>query len=161
MRKKYVSIALLLLVGLLSGCAKQTPTPKKQTLKVTATAYTSSKRETDSTPFLAAWKNKLKPGIKSIAVSRDLLALGLTNGAEVSIDGLEGKYKVLDKMNKRWEKKIDIYMGLNRKKAINWGKQTVTIRWEDKPLKTPKREKESLSLVKLPKEVKTKDTQTL
>lgn len=66
----------------------------------TATAYTSSKCETDSTPFLAAWKNQLKPGMKCIAVSRDLLAMGLGNGTEVTIDGFECKYKVLDKMNK-------------------------------------------------------------
>ena len=71
--------------------------------------------------------------MKCIAVSRDLLDLGLTNGCEVTIDGLDGKYLVLDKMHKRWEKKIDIYMGLDRQKALQWGRQHVTIRWEEKP----------------------------
>ena len=126
MKKRYSFIILPISMYLFSGCSVAN---KEKTLEVTATAYTSSKRETDSTPFLAAWNNRLKPGMKCIAVSRDLLPIGLTNGTEVTIDGLEGKYKVLDKMNKRWEKKIDIYMGLNRKKALEWGKQRVTIRW--------------------------------
>ena len=103
-------------------------------LAVTATAYTSTRCQTDKTPFLAAWNNRLKPGVKSIAVSRDLLDMGLTNGTYVTINGLRGRYKVLDKMNKRWKKKIDIYMGTDLKKAKRWGKRKVTIRWEKKSI---------------------------
>lgn len=155
MQHRYKLMILFLSLGLLSGCGQ----PKQESLEVTATAYTSSKRETDRSPFLAAWKNRLKPGMKCIAVSRDLLDLGLTNGCEVSIDGLEGKYKVLDKMNKKWTKKIDIYMGLDRKKALEWGKQKVTIRWEEKPSK-----EKSYSLLEVLPEAWSstpKDTQTL
>ena len=145
MGRRYIYTILFMFFWLLSGCGQ----PKQQCLEVTATAYTSSKRETDSTPFLAAWKNKLEPGVKCIAVSRDLLELGLTNGCVVTIDGLEGRYKVLDKMHKRWTRKIDIYMGLDRKKALEWGKQTVTIRWEGEP-KVIKDTNQSLSLLTLP-----------
>lgn len=99
-------------------------------MKVTATAYCSIAKETDDTPFLAAWKNKLDPKIKSIAVSRDLFDCGLTNGKKVHIDGLEGEFIVLDVMNKRWTNKIDIYMGLDIRKALKFGKRKVTIRWE-------------------------------
>jgi 3D (Asp-Asp-Asp) domain-containing protein len=49
---------------------------------------------------------------------------------DVTIDGLKGEYKVLDKMNRRWTHKIDIYMGMNILKARKWGKKNVTIRWE-------------------------------
>lgn len=136
---KYTRNTLLIFSLLfLSGCTSDLPTlnmkdkktiEKEHVMKVTATAYTSMVCQTDRTPFLAAWNNRLKPGVKSIAVSRDLLALGLTNGTNVRIDGYTHNYKVLDKMNKRWEKKIDIYMGCNRKRALRWGKQTVTIRW--------------------------------
>jgi 3D (Asp-Asp-Asp) domain-containing protein len=98
-------------------------------LEVTATAYTSNQNETDSTPSLSAWGFTLKPGMKAIAVSRDLIKLGLTKGVEVTIDGLPGKYKVLDKMNKKWQKKIDIYMGNDVEKAKAWGKRKVVIRW--------------------------------
>lgn len=58
--------------------------------------------------------------------------MGLTHKTKVTIEGLEGEYFVLDKMHSRWTKKIDIYMGLDRKKAINWGKKKVTIHPIDK-----------------------------
>jgi 3D (Asp-Asp-Asp) domain-containing protein len=48
----------------------------------------------------------------------------------VKIEGLPGTYVVLDKMNKRWEKKIDIYMGNDKEAAIQWGKRKVTITWK-------------------------------
>jgi len=101
-------------------------------MEVTATAYTSSKAETDATPSIAAWGDKLHPGMKSIAVSRDLIKMGLGHGAKVRIEGFEGEYTVLDKMHKRWTKKIDIYMGKDRKKALQWGKKKLVIYWESK-----------------------------
>jgi len=98
-------------------------------LNVTATAFTSTVIETDNAPSLTAWGDTLKPGMKAIAVSRDLIKMGLTHKTRVTIDGLGGEYIVLDKMHRRWTKKIDIYMGLDRKKAKNWGKKKVTIHW--------------------------------
>ena len=99
-------------------------------LKVTATAYTSHVAQTDSTPNIAAWGDKLTPGMKAIAVSRDLLHVyGLKHGTKVRIKGLSGEYLVLDKMNKRWRKKIDIYMGKDRRKAFKWGRRRVELRW--------------------------------
>ena len=99
-------------------------------MQVTATAYTSSVRETDSTPTITAWGNKLKPGMRVLAVSRDLLAMGLTQGTLVNIEGFKGDFIVLDKMNKRWKKKIDIYMGYDRHAALQWGKRLVNICWK-------------------------------
>ena len=99
-------------------------------LKVTATAYTSHANQTDSTPNIAAWGDRLKPGMKVIAVSRDLLKVyGLKHKQKVRIKGLKGEYMVLDKMNKRWRKKIDIYMGMDKKKAFRWGRRKVEILW--------------------------------
>ena len=100
----------------------------KRKLRVTATAYSSHKGQTDSTPFLAAWNNRIRPGMKIIAVSRDLLTTyGLRNGSKVRIGGLSGLYTVRDKMNKRYKKRIDIYMGTNRRKALRWGRRSVVI----------------------------------
>ncbi|SHO81374.1 Membrane-bound lytic murein transglycosylase D precursor [hydrothermal vent metagenome] len=99
-------------------------------LRVTATAYTSHRRQTDSTPFLAAWNNRIRPGMKMIAVSRDLLKrYGLRNGTKVKISGLRGVYRVRDKMNKRYRRRIDIYMGTNRRRALRWGRKRVTLYW--------------------------------
>ncbi len=100
------------------------------TRKVTATAYNSFKYQTSSHPYVAAWGDSLKPGVKSIAVSRDLLVLGLTHKVEIEIEGLEGTYIVLDKMNKEWTNRIDIYMGIELKAADDWGKREVIIKWK-------------------------------
>lgn len=102
----------------------------KRKLRVTATAYSSHAGQTDSTPFLAAWNNRLRPGMKVIAVSRDMLSrYGMRNGTKVRIGGLPGYYRVRDKMNKRYKKRIDIYMGLDRRKALRWGRRSVVIYW--------------------------------
>ena len=104
--------------------------PGEHSMEVTATAYTLSEAETKKGNVgLAAWGDQLKPGMQAIAVSRDLIDEGLTHGTEVTIEGLEGTFIVRDKMNKRWEEKIDIFMGHNRSAAREWGKQTVTINW--------------------------------
>ena len=111
--------------------AKETKRIKRTNrLKVIATAYTSHAAQTDSTPNIAAWGDRLHPSMKVIAVSRDLLKIyGLKHGSKVRIKGLSGEYLVLDKMNKRWTKRIDIYMGKNRQKAFKWGRRKVELRW--------------------------------
>ncbi|WP_223276070.1 3D domain-containing protein [Algoriphagus aquimarinus] len=108
---------------LLSACSK----PETKSMDVVATAYNSVKAQTANDPSIAAWGDTLVPGMKAVAISRDLLDSGLHYNMDVTIDGLEGKYKVLDKMNRRWVKKIDIYMGVNVQEARQWGKQYVTI----------------------------------
>jgi 3D (Asp-Asp-Asp) domain-containing protein len=126
--KTLIYFISLTIVMYLTGCESD---QNLNSMEVTATAYTSSPGQTDSTPFLAAWGDTLKPGIKTIAVSRDLLKLGLSHNKEVKIEGLKGTYIILDKMNKRWKKKIDIYMGTDVDKAREWGKKKVTIYWEE------------------------------
>ena len=122
-------------VSMLKTSYTSIKTPKKITapakrLRVTATAYTSHVGQTDSTPNIAAWGDRLSPGMKVIAVSRDLLnQYGLKHKQKVRIKGLDGHYVVLDKMNKRWRKKIDIYMGMNKHKAFQWGRRKVEIMW--------------------------------
>jgi 3D (Asp-Asp-Asp) domain-containing protein len=67
--------------------------------------------------------------MKCIAVSRDLIAHGLEHEVEVYIEGLEGAYRVLDKMNRRFEKRIDVYFGKNVEAARQFGEQQATIYW--------------------------------
>ncbi len=99
-------------------------------LNVTATAYNSVSAQTDSTPDIAAWGDRLTPSTKAIAVSRDLLnKYGLSYGDKVRIKGMEGEFKVLDKMHPRWRKKIDIFMGEDMRAAKRWGRRQVTIHW--------------------------------
>ena len=116
---------LLLVLSLTFSVHSYASSLKK--LNVTATAYNSVSAQTDSNPSIAAWGDRLKPGMKAIAVSRDLLKMGLKRGSKVKISGLPGEYVVLDKMHHRWSRKIDIYMGKNVRAAKNWGKRRVTI----------------------------------
>jgi len=100
-------------------------------VEVTATAYTSTTKQTNENPFIGAWGDSLKPSVKSIAVSRDLLSLGLKQNTKVRIEGIEGIFLVRDKMNKRWKKRIDIYMGTDYEIAKNWGKKRVVVYYKD------------------------------
>ena len=112
----------------------------RHSMWVTATGYCSRSQETQGDPFQAAWGDRLVPGEKSIAVSRDLLALGLTHRVPVwiEVDGKEqGPYLVLDKMAKRWRDRIDIYYGTDVKAAMRWGKRRVRISWPAADAKKP------------------------
>lgn len=94
---------------------------------VTATAYNSLAYQTNSNPHITAFGDSLKPGLKYIAVSRDLLNKGLTHNTPVKIEGLTGIYLVKDKMHFRWKNRIDIYMGVNVDSALQWGKKRICI----------------------------------
>jgi 3D (Asp-Asp-Asp) domain-containing protein len=67
-----------------------------------------------------------------IAVSPDLIALGLDRGAVVEIDGLPGRYKVLDKTQSRLSRTIDIYMGTDVERAREWGVREVRVSWRSR-----------------------------
>lgn len=114
------------------------PEKKNLAIGVTATAYNNVPAQTDDTPDIAAWGDRIEPGMPLIAVSRDLLDLGLTRGMKVRISGLEGEFIVLDKMNRRYKKRIDVYMGKNVKAARKFGKRKVTLTWNtDAPMSGP------------------------
>ena len=132
--KSFFLFRLLVIVYATVFLVSCTKTEEKQAqreheLEVTARAYNSIKNQTDDNPYLSAWGDTLKPGMKAIAVSRDLIDMGLTHGTKVMIQGLDGEYIVRDKMNKRWRNKIDIYMGNDIAAAQNWGRRKVIIRW--------------------------------
>lgn len=103
--------------------------PEPRVMIVKASAYNSRRGQTDSTPNIGAWGDRLEPGMKAIAVSKDLFELGLRRGQKVTIVGLEGEYVVLDRMPARWQQKIDIYMGTDVRAAFRWGVRDVEIQW--------------------------------
>lgn len=98
-----------------------------ETIRVTATAYNSLRYQTDSQSRITAFGDTLKPNQKCIAVSRDLLALGLDHNTQVAIEGFQGLFIVNDKMHSRWKNRIDIYMGADVDAAKQWGRKKVTI----------------------------------
>jgi 3D (Asp-Asp-Asp) domain-containing protein len=125
-----LAILIALLCGLLPSCISGgAARANEHVLHVESTAYNSVRNQTNAQPNITAWGDVLEPGMKSVAISRDLMTFGLTHGTTLTIDGLPGEYRVLDKMAKRWTKKIDIYMGEDVQAARDWGIRKVTIRW--------------------------------
>ncbi|WP_445382193.1 3D domain-containing protein [Robiginitalea sp. IMCC43444] len=134
MRAFYFNIVLSLTAGLLLvSCGKKGEALVWHEMEVTATAYNSVRWQTSDDPSIAAWGDTLIPGMKCIAVSRDLLKLGLARDTPVKISGMDGTYLVKDKMNARFKKHIDIYMGMDIQKAREWGRKKVTISYGLKP----------------------------
>ncbi|TCO78385.1 3D domain-containing protein [Chromatocurvus halotolerans] len=130
MKKIPAATLRVLVLGVGLGLGACSGGEGSRSMEVVATAYTLAEEETkQGNVGLAAWGDRLEPGMKAIAVSRDLIERGLSNGTRVRIEGLDGDYVVRDKMNKRWTKKIDIFMGNDRRRARQWGRQTVTIHW--------------------------------
>ncbi|MBT8280541.1 MAG: 3D domain-containing protein [Muriicola sp.] len=112
-----------------SGCAEKEEEWIWKSMEVTATAYNSIASQTKPLANVAAWGDTLSAGMRCIAVSRDLIRKGMGYNTPVKIEGFEGIYLVKDKMNKRWENRIDIYMGLDVQKAKGWGRRKVTIQY--------------------------------
>lgn len=124
---------LLLIVFIVFGC-KDKPAQKYEwkSIRVTATAYNSTIHQTEGDPFIGAFGDSLKPGMKCIAVSKDLYRLGLKKDTFVYIEGLKGIYLVKDRMHERWKNKIDIYMGTDIISAKRWGRKKVQIHYRIK-----------------------------
>lgn len=119
----------LLLSLALPCCAIGSDEAPLHTIEVTATAYNSVESQTSADPWTGAWGDPLRNGMRVIAVSRDLLDMGLDRGTVVEIDGLPGEWVVLDKMHWRWKQKIDVYMGSDIAAARRFGRRSLTIRW--------------------------------
>ncbi|MEZ4968070.1 MAG: 3D domain-containing protein [Flavobacteriaceae bacterium] len=99
-------------------------------LKVTATAYNSFPLQTSKTHLgITAWGDSLYPGMKIIAVSKYLIPLGLDYNTQVKIKGDTSIYLVKDKMHSKWKNRIDIYMGEDKEKALQWGRKKITIHY--------------------------------
>ena len=119
---------MLVLIILLHSCDEEEKKTWKS-LEVKASAYNSVRSQTDGEPSVAAWGDTLKPGMKVIAVSRDLISLGLKHNTEVKIEGLPDIYLVKDKMNSRYRNRIDVYMGIDIQRAKEWGQKKLTIQY--------------------------------
>jgi 3D (Asp-Asp-Asp) domain-containing protein len=122
----------LLGVLLFASCSAlpKIPPEKQPTLRVTATAFNSLPKQGQGNPNVGAWGDRITPGVNAVAVSPDLVSLGLTRGTTVRIEGLRSPYVVLDRMPAKWRKRIDIYMGTDVEAARAWGRREVNISWE-------------------------------
>jgi len=60
-----------------------------KSLEVTTIAYNSERSQTLGNQIISAWGDSLKSGIRSIAVSRNIIALGLKHNTPVKIEGFD------------------------------------------------------------------------
>ena len=119
---------IIIFCGLVLGCnTKRNPECNLKSYEVIATAYNSVVWQTNSNPNITAFGDSLKPGLRYVAVSRDLLDSGLVHNTKLKIEGFDSLFTVKDKMNRRYKRRIDIYMGIDVKKARQWGKKKVEI----------------------------------
>jgi len=130
MRSRLVLLALPLCV-LLAPERGRAGLPRLRSLVVDATAYNSLPEQTSGDPTLTASGHRLEPGMRAIAVSPDLAALGLVHGRKVRIEGLEGEWVVRDRMARRWKRRIDVYLGEDLGAAQRFGLRRVRIHWQE------------------------------
>ncbi|MDO6490948.1 MULTISPECIES: 3D domain-containing protein [unclassified Cellulophaga] len=128
-------LAFILCCIIVSSCSKTNLNKKEypyvwKTLSVKATAYNSLAYQTSLQPTIAAWGDSLSPGDKYIAVSKDLLQLGLKRDTKVKLEGFSGIFLVKDKMHSKWRNRIDIYMGVDVEKAIEYGVKKINIQYK-------------------------------
>ena len=123
-RNRVLALVIVSLTTMSAACSSE------ERITVRATAYNSTRAQTDSRPTESACGDTLRPGLKVIAVSRDLKKRGLDCGTEVRIEGMKGSFRVVDVTAKRHRNLIDIYMGRDVKAARQWGVQEVEIAWK-------------------------------
>jgi 3D (Asp-Asp-Asp) domain-containing protein len=121
-------LAVLAVALSASACGANKP---ERSMIVTVAAYNSVPSQTDSQPSVAAWGDHLEPGMKVVAVSRDLLAEGLSRGASLRIEGLDGEFVVLDKTAARFKRRVDVYMGVDVERAKQFGIRQLRIYWSE------------------------------
>lgn len=125
-----MQMRFLYILFLFVGCSEEKKEEHEyywDSVNVIASAYNSTVRQTSKNPNITAFGDSLKPGMKYIAVSRDLIRKGLKHNTPVIIEGFEGVYLVKDKMHRKWRNHIDIYMGEDIQAAKNWGRRKVCI----------------------------------
>lgn len=135
-KKTYLLFFLLLIISCKDKKDEFQENYTWHTIHVIATAYNSVAYQTNSNPHITAFGDSLKPGMKYIAVSNDLIRKGLKHDTPIKIDGFEGIYYVKDKMHTRKRNHIDIYMGVDVKAAKAWGRKKVSIAY-GLPKETP------------------------
>lgn len=95
----------------------------KSVKKLTVTAYSPRKKETDNTPTVTASMDTVRHG--GVAISRDLFKRGWSFGKKIYIEGY-GVYEINDLMNERFKNRIDIFMW-DTNKAKKSGKKELVV----------------------------------
>jgi len=94
---------------------------------VTVTAYTASEDETNSEPWFTADMSLSRVGM--LAVSNDIMTdFGLKFGDEVVL-GEYGIFKIRDRMNKRYKRRVDILFAHKKAARLFGKKDNIKLTW--------------------------------
>jgi hypothetical protein len=116
-------LALLVACALGLGCARE-----GEVLTVTASARLPAGGP--GAVERGAWGDEIRPGVKAIAVSSDLVERGLVPGVRVRIEGFAGSYAVLDRLPPGRTRHIAVFAGLEPEAARRMEERQVRIYWE-------------------------------
>jgi len=94
--------------------------PMEDILVAEVSAYTSSEDETDTSPFLTADGTNLKKVYECTVATNDH-----DFGTKLAIEDV-GVCTVHDRMNSRYTNSIDIYMGNDKQRAIEFGRRELS-----------------------------------
>jgi hypothetical protein len=114
------ALALLLL-----ACA-----PHGETARVEVGAFAIELRDPRDEPWRGSWGDELRPGMKALAVSPDLVQRGLGRGTRVRIEGMPPSYRVRHQLGADTRERIEIFMGTDADAARRWHERRARIWWE-------------------------------
>jgi hypothetical protein len=110
---------------LLAACV-----PHGETASVDVGAFATPLREPGAEPWRGSWGDELRPGMKVLAVSPDLVARGLGRGTRVRIEGLPPSYRVRHELGAGTHERVEIFMGTDAEAARRWHERRAQIWWE-------------------------------
>lgn len=119
------ALAVALLGLALAACS-----PRGEVATVTVGAFSIGLRGPDDEPIRGKWGDELKPGIKALAVSPDLVARGLSRGTRVRIEGMPSSYRVRDQLADGTRERVEIFMGTDAASVERFGEHRMQIWWE-------------------------------
>jgi len=118
------SFALAVLALALAAC-----NPHGEVATVTVGAFSIGLRGPGDEPTRGKWGDELKPGIKALAVSPDLVARGMGPGTRVRIEGMPSGYRVRDQLPDGTRERIEIFMGTDAASVEHFGEKRMRIWW--------------------------------
>jgi hypothetical protein len=110
---------------LLAACV-----PRGETASADVGAFAIELREPGAEPRRGSWGDELKPGMKALAVSPDLVQRGLGRGTRVRIEGLPSSYRVRHQLGAETLERVEIFMGTDSEAARRWHERRARIWWE-------------------------------
>jgi hypothetical protein len=110
--------------ALLPGCSG-----RGEVASVVVGAFAVELRRPEAGPWRGSWGDELRPGMKAVAVSPDLVQRGLERGTRVRIEGMPSAYRVRHQLSAATHERVEIFMGTDAAAAQRWHERRARIWW--------------------------------